>query len=322
MKLSIIVPVYNGHDDIERCLQSLIAQSEKVKIIVVDDGSIDDTKELVLALKSKYPELIDYYYKENGGIASARNFGLTKVKTPYFGFLDSDDLVSADMAKEMLAAIEEKDADICFSDFNWVYPDKRKYQKDTGYTDKKDILVRMFATLWNKIYRTDFIRGLDIDFPDGLRYEDASFLYRLAIYMDKVAYVDKAYVDYIQKSGSITHTFSDFINDMIEVFKGIDAYYKKQGKYDEYRAELEYLHVRFFLGNSYLRACRIKDRQMRNMILERSWNYLNESYPNYKNNPYLQNGSKKDRYFKTINHFLYRCNVYLFRLLYKLKIMR
>ncbi len=59
MKLSIIVPVYNGHDDIERCLQSLIAQSEKVKIIIVDDGSIDDTEELALALKAKYPELID-----------------------------------------------------------------------------------------------------------------------------------------------------------------------------------------------------------------------------------------------------------------------
>ena len=318
--LSIIVPVYNGEKTIERCLVSLLRQSERVKIIVVNDGSIDSTEDIVLNLK-KDNDNIYYFYKENSGISDARNFGVDKVETEFFGFLDSDDVVKEDMAYKMLRAIE--DNDICMANFTWVYEDGlRKEAFDVGYKDKHEIIEKMFSTLWNKIYRTSWFRNTGIRFPSGLRYEDTSVLIRLAYYMDRVAYVDEAFVDYYQIDGSITHTFNININDMIAVFDGIKEFYINKNAFDEYRPELEYLTIRFFLGSSYLRACRIVDKNIRKDTLDKGWNYLNNTYPNFKDNKYLNNGGKKNKYFKVLNKFLYFYNVPLFRLFYKLGILK
>ena len=318
--LSIIVPVYNGEKTIERCLVSLLRQSERVKIIVVNDGSIDSTEDIVLNLK-KDNDNIYYFYKENSGISDARNFGVDKVETEFFGFLDSDDVVKEDMAYKMLRAI--KDNDICMANFTWVYEDGlRKEAFDVGYKDKHEIIEKMFSTLWNKIYRTSWFRNTGIRFPSGLRYEDTSVLIRLAYYMDRVAYVDEAFVDYYQIDGSITHTFNININDMIAVFDGIKEFYINKNAFDEYRPELEYLTIRFFLGSSYLRACRIVDKNIRKDTLDKGWNYLNSTYPNFKDNKYLNNGAKKNKYFKVLNKFLYFYNAPLFRLFYKLGILK
>ena len=321
-KISVIVPVYNGEKDIERCLFSLLKQTLSVNIIVVDDGSYDKTNEIVSKIIDNNPEKIQYYFKENAGIASARNFGVEHVKTKYFGFLDSDDYVEPDMYAKMLEKIEKTNSDICMCNFLWVYDKTNKLAKDTGYKDKHELLAKMFATLWNKLYRTSWFKETGINFPDGLRYEDASVLYRLVLHMDTVCYVDEAFVNYVQRKGSITHTFNVNINDMIEVFRGIKQYYLDTRNYDEYSEEIEYLFIRFFLGNSYLRACRIDDKRLRKETLEKGWNFLQENYPNFKNNHYLKSGGMKNKYFLHMNKTLYFKNVNLFRILYVLRIIK
>ena len=319
-KLSIIVPVYNGEKTIKRAIDSLLKQTIEVDIIVINDGSIDNTENIIFDLK-KDNDNIFYFYKENSGISDARNFGVDKVNTEFFGFLDSDDYVKEDMAEKMLRAIGNND--ICMANFTWIYEDgTRKNAKDIGYKNKHEIIEKMFSTLWNKIYRTSWFRSTNIRFPSGLRYEDTSVLIRLAYYMDKVSYVNESFVDYYQINGSITHTYNININDMISVFKGIKSFYEEKGVYKEYKDELEYLTIRFFLGSSYLRACKIVDKDIRKDTLNKGWNYLNNTYPDFKNNKYLNNGGKKNLYFKLINKRRYYFNVYLFKLLYKIGIMK
>ena len=320
-KLSIIVPVYNDEKHIENCLNSLLKQTIEVDVIVVDDGSTDNTTSIVKNICKEHNN-IHYFYKENEGIAITRNFGVSKVETEYFGFLDSDDTCKSDMAEKMLNKIEEEKADVCFSNFTWLYENgKRKESKDVFYLNKKDIFVKMFATLWNKIYRTEWFKQTGIKFPDGYRYEDASVLYRLVPYMNKVSYVDESFVDYFQRKGSITHTFNININDMIFIFKGIVDYYKDNNLYDEYRDEIEYVTTRFFLGNSYLRACRIEDKKVREDTLTKGWEFLNSTFPSFKDNKYLQLPGKKNTYFKTVTQKSYFSNVKLFKLLYKLHLI-
>lgn len=319
--ISVIVPVYNGEKDIEKCLFSLLNQSINVDIIVVDDGSTDNTRNIVEDLKQKSGERIHYYYKDNGGIADARNFGVSKVETEYFGFLDSDDTVSKNMYEKMLLEIKKENSDICMCNFYWVYDNGKKLAKDIGYANKHEILEKMFATLWNKLYRTSWFRACEISFPKGLHYEDASLLYRLAYHMDKVAYVDEAFVNYYQRKGSITHTYTVYINDMIEVLEGIKRYYLDR-EYYEYKDEIEYLFIRFFLGNSYLRACRIKDKKLRREVLDKGYECLVQNYPEFKDNPYLKKGGWKNKYFSIITKEWYYRNVYIFKLLYALKIMK
>ena len=319
-KLSIIVPVYNGEKTIKRTIDSLLNQTVEVDIIVINDGSNDNTEKIVLDLKKDNGNIY-YYYKDNSGISDTRNLGIEKVNTEFFGFLDSDDYVKSDMAEKMLDAI--KDNDICMSNFTWVYEDgSRKEAKDIGYKNKHEIIEKMFSTLWNKIYRTSWFKNTGIKFPSGLRYEDTSVLIRLAYFMDKVAYVDEAFVDYYQLNGSITHTFNININDMIAVFRDIKKFYEEKGAFEEYKPELEYLTIRFFLGSSYLRACRIKNKEIKKDTLDKGWNYLNETYPNYKDNAYLNNGGKKNLYFKLINKRRYYLNARIFKRFYELGIMK
>ena len=319
-KLSIIVPVYNGEKTIKRAIESLLRQTTPVDIIVINDGSSDNTEKIVLDLK-KDNDNIYYFYKENSGISDARNLGIDKVETEFFGFLDSDDTVKEDMAEKMLEAI--KDNDICMSNFTWVYEDgKRKLAKDIGYKDPHEIIEKMFSTLWNKIYRTSWFKETKIRFPSGLRYEDTSVLIRLAYYMKKVSYIDESFVDYYQINGSITHTFNININDMISVFKGIKEFYEEKGAYKEHKEELEYLTIRFFLGSSYLRACRIQNKDIKKDTLDKGWKYLNDTYPDFKRNKYINKGGKKNLYFKLINRRRYYINSNVFNVLYKLRIMK
>ena len=319
-KLSIIVPVYNGEKTIKRTIDSLLNQTVEVDIIVINDGSNDNTEKIVLDLKKDNGNIY-YHYKDNSGISDTRNLGIEKVNTEFFGFLDSDDYVKTDMAEKMLDAI--KDNDICMSNFTWIYEDgSRKEAKDIGYKNKHEIIEKMFSTLWNKIYRTSWFKNTGIKFPSGLRYEDTSVLIRLAYFMDKVAYVDEAFVDYYQLNGSITHTFNININDMIAVFRDIKKFYEEKGAFEEYKPELEYLTIRFFLGSSYLRACRIKNKEIKKDTLDKGWNYLNETYPNYKDNVYLNNGGKKNLYFKLINKRRYYLNARIFKRFYELGIMK
>ena len=175
----------------------------------------------------------------------------------------------------------------------------------------------MFATLWNKIYDTAWFRSLNLSFPNGLRYEDASLLYRLALHMDHVSYLPEISVHYIQQKNSITHSFDTHIEDMIKVFRGIRDYYRAQEQEAAYAAEIEYLFIRFFLGNSYLRACRIADKKLRKETLHKGYAFLCQEYPHYHENIYLQQKGKKNWYYRHMNKTFYFMLPPLFRFLYR-----
>ena len=96
-KVSIIVPVYNVEEYLERCLDSLVNQTLKdIEIIIVNDGSTDGSKEKIQKYINKYKNIV-YLEKENGGLSSARNYGIPYAKGEYIGFVDSDDYVELTM---------------------------------------------------------------------------------------------------------------------------------------------------------------------------------------------------------------------------------
>ena len=153
-------------------------------------------------------------------------------------------------------------------------------------------------------------------------YEDASVLYRLVPYMDKVCYVNDSFVYYNQRPKSITHTFGVNVDNMIEVFTGIIKEYKKKKLFNEYKDELEYITTRFFLGNSYLRTCRIEDVNLRNSILKESWSFLNAQFPNFNDNKFLLDSGFKNKYYKNITESKFYGNVKFIRVLYSLGILK
>ena len=314
--LSVIVPCYNGEKFIGRCLESLVNQTLKdMEIIVINDGSTDNSQDIIDSYANKYHN-IKAYKIPNSGIADARNFGVSKVETPYFGFLDCDDYTDVTMFEKMYNKAIETNAQVVVSNFYWVKGKKKKLEKEGPYNTGKDMLIHLFAVLWNKIYDTAFVRSTNIRFPSGNRYEDAYFLYCLAPNIERLAFIDEAFVHYVQHENSITHNNNEEVKNMITIFDNILNYYAHTNRYDEYHDELEYLHIKFFLGNSFLRSARIDDKQDRDYTIQLGWNMLNDEFPDWHHNHYLKElPGLKNLYFRMVYDWNVMLFAYLFRII-------
>lgn len=314
--VSVIVPCWNCADTVERTLDSLCAQTlEDLEIVVINDGSTDTTGAVLSAYADAHPErMIRIYEKENEGIAAARTFGVSKVTGRWFGFLDSDDYCDEGMFRDLYDLAEREQLQVAVSHFLWHNSQGERLEKEGPYPCGPDMMVSLFAVLWNKLYNTDFIRSLDIEFPYGDRYEDACWLYCLCAHVTRVGFLDQAYVHYVQKEGSITHNNNDQVKNMIDVFRIIVRYYKDHGFYDEYKEALEYIHIRFFLGNSFLRSARIKDAEDRRNTIMMGWNLLNETFPQWRKNHYLRTlPGMKNRYFRMVRGWNLMAFAWIFR---------
>lgn len=117
IKVSIIVPVWNVEKYLEQCLDSLVNQTLKeIEIIIVNDGSPDNSQAIIDSYVKKYPKLVRSFIKENGGQGSARNFGLSKAKGNYISFVDSDDWLDLNALEEMYNVAIANDSDVVICD--------------------------------------------------------------------------------------------------------------------------------------------------------------------------------------------------------------
>ena len=115
LKFSLIIPVYNTHDYLRKCLESIVMQKfdkEKYEAIIINDGSTDNSEEIILEFKNKYPNIIKYIKKENGGVSSARNLGIKKSKGEYLFFVDSDDYLDLDILNRLEKTLCNDEADV------------------------------------------------------------------------------------------------------------------------------------------------------------------------------------------------------------------
>ncbi len=131
-KVSVIVPVYNVERYLEKCLNSLVNQTlAEIEIIVVNDGSEDNSKKIIDDFQQKYPLIIRPFSKENGGLSDARNFGLAKATGEFVGFVDSDDYVSETMFEEMYQLAKKHSAEMVICNLQKVDEDGNVTQKLT-----------------------------------------------------------------------------------------------------------------------------------------------------------------------------------------------
>ena len=319
--VSVIVPFYNVENYIEKCLETLVNQNlEDIEIILVNDGSKDRSKIIVDKFLKQYPEKIVYLEKENGGLSDARNYAIPHAKGEYIAFLDSDDYVEKTMYKDMYELAKKENSDMVECDFYWEYPDKNKRKEDKGviYNGKKEMLEKVRVVAWNKLIKKEILEKSRVLFPKGLRYEDVEFTYKLVPYLDKVSFLKKPCIHYIQREGSISNNQNERNKEIFQVLDNVIKFYKENNLYDEYKDELEYVYVRYAFCSSLLRIVKIKDENIQSELLELTWRKVNETFPNWKQNTVLK--SKKDLksiYLKTINKFTFDMYSALFSLFIK-----
>ena len=307
-KVSIIVPFYNVENYIEKCLETLVNQSLKdIEIILVNDGSKDRSAYVVNKFLKQYPEKIIYLEKENGGLSDARNFGIPHAKGEYIAFLDSDDYVEKDMYENMYELAKKEDSDMVECDFYWQYPDKLKKDEGVIYQGKKEMIEKVRVVAWNKLIKREILeKNQEIRFPKGLRYEDVEFTYKLVPYIEKVSFLKKTCVHYIQREGSISNKQNERNKEIFDVLDNVISYYKEKEIYDTYKDELEYIYIRYAFCSSLLRIVKIQDAETEEKLLNLTWEKVNSTFPNWKKNPILKNNkSLKNLYLRTINKFTF-----------------
>jgi glycosyltransferase involved in cell wall biosynthesis len=187
--ISIIVPVYNVADYIDRCIESIISQTYKnIEIIIVDDGSTDGSGE-ICDKWGKKDSRIQVYHQKNEGAASARNFGLTKMKGEFIGFIDSDDYIADDMYESLMKYMD-KDVDITVCGRLHVYPRSLKRNnyisgkaphvlKMTNDEAVRELLKTQYLdfSACLKLYRKEIFDG--VKFPTGKTCEDIPLTYHV-----------------------------------------------------------------------------------------------------------------------------------------------
>ena len=306
--ISVIMPVYNVEKYLIKSLDSLVNQTLKdIEIIVVNDGSTDNSKKIIEIYKEKYQDKIKYLEKPNGGLSDARNFGIPHATGEYIAFLDSDDYVELDTYEKMYNKAKEENADMVECDFIWEYPDKRKIDNGIIYNGKKEMLTYARVVAWNKLIKRDLLEKYKIEFPKGLRYEDVEFFYKMVPYYNKVSFVKEPLIHYIQRESSISKVQNERTKEIFEVLDNVINYYKNKNLYNEYKDELEYTYSRLLLCSSLFRMVKIKDKKVKKELLNATWTKLNEKFPNWKKNKILkENKSMKNLYMKTINRITYK----------------
>lgn len=318
-KVSVVVPVYNTQDYIEKCIMSLVNQTlEDIEIIVVDDGSTDASGKIVDALQGRFPEKIKVFHQENGGQAVARNRGIGYCSGAYIGFMDSDDYVDTDMYRTMYERAVSTDADLIECDYRYVRVDgdKEEELKPYGhvrkYKGQRDMFVNPLVSPWNKLYRAEVLRKEMLYFPEGYIYEDTSFFVKSIPYVEKSDYVDRKFVTHILRGTStMSINKSKRVGNIFPVLEDICRCYKENHFWEIYEKEVEYFCVKMLLCSSLERISQVPDKALKKELCNQTMDMIKTNFPCYRKNPYMKKG-KKNLYMKTVNGFTIKIYCYIF----------
>ena len=205
--ISVIIPTYNSEYYLDNLLNQL-TKNIALEIIVVNDGSTDNTDKIV----KKYNNIKYISYKKNKGIAYARNKGLEKITSEYFTFIDSDDVIDKDMLDIMYKECKNNDLDMCICNYNEIIDNKSiksKYKYDNQIYNNKKLLEKTFkdqvsTIVWAKLYKTKTYKS--IKFNENLKInEDYEFTIKCFKLTRKVKLLDKYLYKYYINNNSITN---------------------------------------------------------------------------------------------------------------------
>ena len=233
-RISIIVPVYNRENTISRCLDSLCNQTYKnIEIICVDDGSTDNSLNILKEYQKKDTRIKIIENKQNMGIAYSRNIALKSSNTEFIMWCDSDDWYDKNMCKKMIKGIIKKDVDLVESGAKFIFGDDlgiRKFLNNRNdfivdsigkYKIDINTLSKIRGFLWNKIFKKSIIDKYNLTFADIKTHEDLVFVYLYAMLSKSVLFLkDKLYNYYIHTGSTIDNVYEE-MEGMVE-FKEVE----------------------------------------------------------------------------------------------------
>lgn len=286
-KISIIVPVYNVENYLEKCLDSLVNQTLKdIEIIVVNDGSPDNSQDIIDKYVKMYNNVFSYK-KKNGGLSDARNYGLKYVTGEYVAFIDSDDYVDVTMLEKMYLKAKKDKLDIVVCDTIEVYGEKEILKKSNLHYSSDDVRNYIISPpmACSRIYKRSLFEK--IEFKKGIYYEDLNLTPSLVKYTNKIGFLEEGLYYYVQRNNSIMKQVI-FNDKMLDIFKVLNN--NKKNLYNKFPEEVEYLYITHLLRTASLRFVDFRNAKE---LLDEIYNTIRREFPNYRKNIYYKKSSIK-----------------------------
>lgn len=294
-KISVIIPIYNTSIYLEKCLNSLVNQSLKeIEIICINDGSTDNSLE-ILQKYAKSDERIVIINQQNKGQSAARNVGIKVAKGEYIGFIDSDDWADETMFEKLYNNARSYDSDISMCSVNVYDENAGKFDmndpymtlnlfpkafksKAFSYKDCLDFLFRICVTPWNKIYKSSWIQEKDLQFEEGINFEDMIFAVETLIKSEKNSIVDEPLVIY-RKASLTSYSVGNYKldykkMDFFTIFERIEKILKENSVYKLFKD-----YFKFYKRNNLIYWYeKIKNREVKKQYYKK----LVKIYPDFR----------------------------------------
>lgn len=256
IKVSIIIPAYNAEKLISKTLESLVSQTlNGFEVITVNDGSKDQTLNILNNYKKMYPDIIKVIDQKNGGPSKARNAALKIAKGEYIGFVDADDYVESTFLEKMVTKADKYKSDLIVIGRNNVYKNGKIVQKLPNKNLNKNnifnfpqLLNQISPFIWDKLYRKEIIIKNKILFDETLNYaEDYLFLSTYLFYSSTINTIHEPLYYYnTDQNNSITNTFNKRMLHIPDALTKVNEFYISVGYFDNFESHLYYNHMHFF----------------------------------------------------------------------------
>ena len=285
--ISIIIPTYNSATFLPRAIESCLSQNlDKYEIIVVDDGSIDNTKKVIENMHNKN---IRYYYQKNSGPSAARNKGINEAKGEYILFLDSDDYFEKDFLKKIFKQVNVFDYEIvffktlrvenntiidtCNFDETEITGEEKKLLLEAIFNKfNKYFSLKGFDSPYGKIISRKLIEDNNIKFEENIiRFEDATFCYDLYNKASRMKFLPINGVNYVYRSDSLCNKYNENIeNIIIDALKQLEKRSKefKKDFYIKCITALSEIEILYYLNSKNKKSNSEKVEEFKKLIFK------------------------------------------------------
>lgn len=302
-KVSVIVPVYNVEKYLRTCMESLVTQTlEDIEIIVVNDGSSDNSQAILEEYEQRYPQKIMVYKIENHGVSYARNYGARYAEGEYLLFVDSDDYIEPTMCQKLYEKAIRDGNDLVICGYNNVYEmepgdKKRKFDVYTPVNQNFSLeecpyeMLNISPFPWDKLIKRELF--LQLFFPEGLRFEDLEFVLKVLCLAGNIGIVKEALYNYRRDVAGFLNTFTKSTLDITKALGSVVNFYRENGFFEKYKEELEYkcaFHI-FTRYTAMLDKIKGENWEMKMQLLKETYAFMNEQFPGWENNRYLKYSS-------------------------------
>ncbi len=300
-KASVIVPVYNVKDYLKKCVDSILAQTERdLEVLLIDDGSTDGSGALCDTLAERDAR-IRVIHQENQGLGGARDTGIQAAEGDWLLLVDSDDWIDPQVLEKTLEAGERERAELVIFGYRTVDEQGRALRefvetgpKNQGLSpDEYRHLFLIAPSAWNKLYRRELFTRTKLSYPSRVWYEDIRTTPKLMAAANRAVLLDYVGYNYLQRAGSIMNSGNVERNgEIIEAFDDLLTYFRERGMFEKYRDELCFLTLFHVYLTAAVRVIRL-DRK--HPLLGKFVRYMEENFPDYRQNKYLSDLTRNQK---------------------------